>query len=72
MAALFCDASAISLVQNHGLRGYDAVQLAAALEVHADRMQLGLPPLVFCSADRALNKAALAEGLAVDNPNTHP
>jgi predicted nucleic acid-binding protein len=64
--------NAISLVQNHGLRGYDAVQLAAALEVHSDRMHIGLPPLVFCSADRALNTAALAEGLAVDNPNTHP
>lgn len=64
--------SAISLVQIHGLRGYDAVQLAAALEVHTDRMQLGLLPLVLCSADRALNTAAFAEGLAVDDPNNHP
>lgn len=63
---------AISLVQVHGLRGYDAGQLAAGLEVHTDRVSLGLPPLVLCSADRALNAAALAEGLAVDDPNTHP
>ena len=64
--------NAVSLVQIHGLRGYDAVQLAAALEVHTDRRSLGLPPLILCSADRALNTAALAEGLAVDDPNTHP
>lgn len=64
--------NAVSLVQTHGLRGYDAVQLAAALEVHKDRMPLGLQPLILCSADRALNIAAIAEGLAVDDPNTHP
>jgi uncharacterized protein len=64
--------NAVSLVQTHGLRGYDAVQLAAALEVHTDRIPLGLPPLTLCSADRALNVAALAEGLAIDDPNTHP
>lgn len=63
---------AVSLVQAHGLRGYDAVQLAAALEVHTDRAPFGLPPLTLCSADSALNAAALAEGLAVDDPNTHP
>jgi predicted nucleic acid-binding protein len=62
---------AVSLVQAHGLRGYDAVQLAAAHEVHADRLPLGLPPLTLCSADRALNTAAIAEGLAVDDPSTH-
>ena len=27
---------------------------------------------VWCSADCALNSAPLAEGLAVDDPNTHP
>lgn len=64
--------NAVSLVQIHGLRGYDAVQLAAALEVHTDRVALGLPPLVLCSADRALNAAAIAQGLAVEDPNTHP
>ena len=62
---------AVSLVQAHGLRGYDADQLAAAHEVQADRLPLGLPPLTLCSADRALNTAAIAEGLAVDDPNTH-
>lgn len=64
--------NAVSLVQIHGLRGYDAVQLAAALEIHMDRIPLGLPGVVLCSADRALNAAAIAEGLAVDDPNTHP
>jgi hypothetical protein len=31
-----------------------------------------LGAFVFVSADRALNTAALAEGLTVDDPNSHP
>ena len=30
------------------------------------------PSLTLLSADGDLNTAAMAEGLAVDNPNTHP
>lgn len=63
---------AVSLVQVHGLRAYDAVQLAAALEVSDDRILLVLPAVTIVSADAALNAAAIAEGLAVDDPNTHP
>lgn len=31
-----------------------------------------MPPLTLLSADGALNTAAAAEGLMVDNPNAHP
>ena len=60
-------ARAATLARNHALRGYDAVQLAAALEVHSQ-----VPSLTFLSADAGLNTAASAEGLLVDNPNNHP
>lgn len=53
------------------LRGYDAVQLAAALTVHHARAASGLPPLTFLSADQELNTAARAAGVLVDDPNTH-
>ena len=63
-------AAAMNLARTHALRSYDAVQLAAALEAHRARMGAGT--LVLVSADNALNSAAIAEGLAVDNPNHHP
>jgi hypothetical protein len=31
----------------------------------------GASPITFISTDGALNNAALTEGLAVDDPNTH-
>jgi predicted nucleic acid-binding protein len=63
---------AMRLAEQHGLRGYDAVQLAAALSVHAARATAGLPLLNFVSADTELNTAAAAEGLPVEDPNVHP
>ena len=60
------------LARKYVLRGYDAVQLAAALEVHTRRQRHGLSPLTLVSADDELNNAALAEGLIVENPNSHP
>jgi predicted nucleic acid-binding protein len=53
------------------LRAYDAVQLAAALEVQQRTTSLGLPPVTLVSADSDLNAAARAEGLTVDDPNQH-
>ena len=53
------------------LRAYDAVQLAVALEVNRIHQMAG-SPITLASADRDLNAAATAEGLAVDNPNYHP
>lgn len=63
---------AVSLVQAHGLRAYDAVQLAALLEINSDRTTLKLPAVTLVSADLAVNDAATTEGLAVDDPNAHP
>ncbi|MGA8348957.1 MAG: type II toxin-antitoxin system VapC family toxin [Isosphaeraceae bacterium] len=60
-------AQAATLARRHALRGYDAVQLAAALEIHATDSSLTL-----LSADAELNTAATAEGLAVEDPNSHP
>ena len=62
---------AIILAQRYKLRGYDAVQLAAGCQVNALLLSLGLDPLIFVSADKELNAAALVEGLAVDDPNNH-
>jgi len=58
------------LVLNHVLRGYDAIQLATALDYVKTR---GLPRSQFCflTADHQLYRAAGAEGLATDNPNHH-
>jgi predicted nucleic acid-binding protein len=64
-------ARAMGLAELHALRGYDAVQCAAALVVHAYRQALGMPTLTLVSADDALNGAAEAEGLLVDDPNVH-
>ena len=58
---------AAQLADTHALRGYDAVQLAVALDVHAQDQAL-----VLDSADAELNVAATAEGLRVEDPNTHP
>jgi predicted nucleic acid-binding protein len=63
---------AMTLAETHGLRGYDAVQLAAACEVNAFCAASGLPPLTLVSADSELNTAATGEGLLVEDPNAHP
>ena len=55
------------LADLHAIRGYDAVQLAAALEV---RVQV--PGLILVSGDGDLNAAGAFEGLPVEDPNTHP
>jgi predicted nucleic acid-binding protein len=58
---------AMTLARKHGLRGYDAVHLAAAWELHALRQSLALPALVFISADEQQ-----LEGIAAENPNHYP
>jgi predicted nucleic acid-binding protein len=52
--------SAGALAERHALRGYDAVQLAAALDLRASRVSVE-----FCAFDRRLNHAARRERLAV-------
>jgi uncharacterized protein len=68
--ALFNEA--MRLANTHALRAYDAVQLTAALEIHRLRQEAGFGPVMLVSSDRDLNTAAIAEGLAVDDPTTHP
>lgn len=61
----------MTLAEMRVLRGYDAVQLAAALEVNAASLSLGMPTVTLVSADTELNAAAAAEGLPIENPNAH-
>jgi uncharacterized protein len=68
--ALFADA--MLKARKHRLRAYDAVQLAAALEIYQQREEAGFGPVALVSADRDLNNAAIAEGLTVEDPNLHP
>jgi predicted nucleic acid-binding protein len=63
---------AMLLAESHGLRGYDAVHLAAALEVADAYRATGGGAVTLVSADAELLDAGLAEGLVVDNPNAHP
>ena len=62
---------AMRLAERHALRGYDAVQLAAALAFQAISAAAGLTATLVC-ADRELNAAAAAEGLIVEDPNNYP
>lgn len=59
------------LIRKHTLRAYDAVQLAAAIEVQQLRTASNLSGLTLVSADKELNAAAEAEGLIVEDPNDH-
>jgi len=59
---------AATLAKKHGLRAYNAVQLAAALDTSRIISQIESTQL---SADLELNAAAAAEGLATEDPNTH-
>src|SRR4051794_28950698 len=47
-------ATAMILSRNHGLRAYDAVQLAAALEIDRSNQKAGFGPVTLVSADREL------------------
>jgi predicted nucleic acid-binding protein len=63
--------SASFLLERHPLRAYDAIHLATALGAQQFLADQNYPALTFLSADDRLNQAAVAVGLAVDNPNTH-
>jgi predicted nucleic acid-binding protein len=62
---------AVDLAPSHRLRGYDAVQLAAALAVQVELTSAGRGPLTFVAADVDLLMAGRVEGLATDNPLDH-
>lgn len=63
---------AMLLAETHALRGYDAMQLAAALAVNAGYRAAGLPSITLLSSDKDLNTAASVEGLTVSDPNSYP
>ncbi len=56
------EAAAAELAVRLGLRGFDAIHLAAAVEIVAGS---GVATAFFSSFDKQLNRAARAEGLAV-------
>lgn len=62
----------MTLAQKHGLRGYDAIQLAAGCAVNTLSIAHNAAPIIFVSADKELNSAASIEGLVVENPNNYP
>src|SRR6266542_2391411 len=62
---------AMGMAHKHRLRGYDAVQLAAAKAVAA-RMPAGLKRMTLIASDSELLAAALKEGFTTDDPNNHP
>jgi uncharacterized protein len=64
--ALLTDA--MKQANTHELRAYDAVQLAAVVELN----RLSQGGIVFVSADQDLNGAATAEGLTVEDPGGRP
>jgi uncharacterized protein len=62
----------MTLAEAHALKGYDAVQLGAALEINGRRVILGArTPLTLVTADIELLNAAADEGLLTDNPDVH-
>jgi len=63
--------AAMSLAETYALRGYDAVQLAAARQAQQRRLARGISPLSLISADGDLLTAGAAEAMATDDPNNH-
>ena len=62
---------AMTLAAQYPLRGYDAVHLAAALQLRQERQVWQLPPLTFVSADVEQLRVAAALGLPTENPDQH-
>ncbi|WP_240907341.1 type II toxin-antitoxin system VapC family toxin [Paludisphaera rhizosphaerae] len=65
-------AEAMKLANTQSLRAYDAVQLTTAIELNNRWVGVGLGGIVLVSADRELNAAASAKGLAVEDPTAYP
>jgi predicted nucleic acid-binding protein len=63
---------AMELAETHALRGYDSVQLAAAMEINSVRVASGESALTIASSDHELNAAAIGQGLAIEDPNAYP
>lgn len=61
---------AMDVAWTHGLRGYDAVQLACAATLRANGRTPDQMAVTLVSADAELNAAATLEGFSVVDPNT--
>jgi len=59
---------ATALVRRRPLRGYDALHLAAALDLDRHLRGAGMAPVTFVAADAVLRGAAEAEGLVAVDP----
>jgi predicted nucleic acid-binding protein len=59
---------ASTLVERHGLRTLDAIQLASAVTAQIALKQ----PVVFVTADAILLSAAAVEGFGIENPLSYP
>lgn len=59
--------TACELLERHPLRGYDTLQLAAALVANQALVSSELSPLTFLSADQRLLQAAQTEGLTIED-----
>lgn len=67
---------AMTLIENHKLRGYDGVQLAAGMEINDDLIAIGMsvigvPALTIVCGDDDINTAAGVEGLIIEDPQSH-
>ena len=62
---------AVGFTQHHRLRGYDAVQLGAALVTNQVLANAALAARTFVTADDDLLHAAQAEGWSSEHPNMH-
>ena len=71
MSAAIAD-QAMDLAERYGLRGYDAVHVAAAMDVQDARHTARASDVTLVSADISQLQAATAEGLSVEDPNAHP
>jgi predicted nucleic acid-binding protein len=60
------------LVNQHPLRAYDAVQLAAALSLQGQLSPPNVASFAFLTADNRLLAIAQAENLLADDSNLHP
>ena len=63
---------AMHYADKYELRGYDAVQMACAVEIEKRIKLTDGASLIFVSADNDLNNAVSSEGMSVENPNNYP
>jgi len=63
--------NATTLLYNHPLRAYDAVQLASADVINKRLASNGHVPLIFVASDNRLLDVATEIGLSTDNPNRY-